>query len=347
MNELPRAPTIETLLDEAVFRAQMHAEARAGLSAAAKTLPPVWFYDEVGSQLFDEITRLDEYYPTRAERALLEAHADEIAATTGATALLELGAGTCEKSQILIEALRRGGTLTTFVPFDVSSETIQQASRELVATFPGLDVHAMVADFLHHLESLPEGSPRLVAFLGGTIGNLDPAARRRFFANLDVALDSSDYFLLGCDLVKDTHRLVAAYDDAHGVTAAFNRNALTVLNQEVGATFDPERFEHVALFDAENEWIEMRLRSKGAQTVSLPGLDLATHLVMELCGGEPSETVVAGAPPASHAPPPHHPRDPRRPPRRGPHCPRPRRSAHRGAGTYSCRRAACRPHRAQ
>ena len=257
MNELPRAPTIETLLDEAVFRAQMHAEARAGLSAAAKTLPPVWFYDEVGSQLFDEITRLDEYYPTRAERALLEAHADEIAATTGATALLELGAGTCEKSQILIEALRRGGTLTTFVPFDVSSETIQHASRELVATFPGLYVHAIVADFLHHLESLPEGSPRLVAFLGGTIGNLDPAARRRFFANLDVALDSSDFLLLGCDLVKDTHRLVAAYDDAHGVTAAFNRNALTVLNQEVGATFDPER-----------------LRSKGAQTVSLPGLDL-------------------------------------------------------------------------
>lgn len=274
-----RTPTLATLLDGEAFRSQMLAEARAGLSSPTKTLPPVWFYDEAGSQLFDEITRLDEYYPTRAEAALLEAHSDDIATMTGATSLLELGAGTCEKSRILIEALRRHGTLTTFVPLDVSAETLERASHELVAEFPGLEVHAMVADFLHHLGSLPSATPRLVAFLGGTIGNLDPAGRRRFYADLDASLDSTDWLLLGCDLVKDSARLEAAYDDARGVTAEFNRNALRVLNQELGATFVPERFEHVALFDTENEWIEMRLRSIGDQTVSLPGIDLEISFV--------------------------------------------------------------------
>jgi L-histidine N-alpha-methyltransferase len=257
----------------------MLTEAAAGLRAPTKVLPPVWFYDDAGSQLFDEITRLDEYYPTRAERALLEVHAEEIARITDASTLLELGAGTCEKSRILIDALRRHGSLTTYVPLDVSAETIERASLELVAEFPGLDVHAMVADFLHHLGSLPSGTPRLVAFLGGTIGNLDPAGRRRFYADLDASLDSTDWLLLGCDLVKDPARLVAAYDDARGVTAEFNRNALRVLNHELGATFDPERFEHVALFDAEHEWIEMRLRSIGDQTVLLPGLDLEISFV--------------------------------------------------------------------
>ena len=274
MSHEPRTPTIETLLDGEAFRARMLAQAKAGLMADDKTLPPVWFYDERGSQLFDEITRLPEYYPTEAERVLLTTHASAIASTTNATMVLELGAGTCDKSRILIEALRRHGTLATYVPLDVSGATLERASDELAVEFPGLDVHAMVADFHHHLGALPAARSRLVAFLGGTIGNLNPSERRRFFVDLDCALDSNDWFLLGCDLVKETTRLVTAYDDARGVTAEFNRNALRVLNTELGANFAPERFAHVALWDADQEWIEMRLRSLGDQDVAIPGLDL-------------------------------------------------------------------------
>ena len=282
-------PHVEVLLDGVAFRAQMLAEAAAGLRAEHKHLPPVWFYDDAGSQLFDEITRLDEYYPTRAERALLEAHAADIMATTRASTMLELGAGTCDKSRILIAAGRDQGTLETFVPLDVSAETIERAGWALVEEFPGLEVHALVADFLHHLGAFPDGTPRLVAFLGGTIGNLDAEGRRRFFFDLDCAMDGGDWLLLGCDLVKDPARLVAAYDDASGVTAAFNRNALRVLNAELGADFVPERFSHVALWNAEEEWIEMRLRSIGDQVVTIPGLDL----VVPFADGEELRTEIS------------------------------------------------------
>lgn len=265
---------VEVRLDPSSARAALERDAREGLTATPKTLPPVWFYDDVGSALFDEITRLPEYYQTRTERALLEAHADEIAWSTKAETLVELGAGTATKTRILLDALRGAGTLRRYVAVDVAESTLRSAADLLAAEYPGLEIVGAVADF-HQLEGLvaDEGAT-LVAFLGGTIGNLEPAERRRFFSVLDLELRSHDALLLGADLVKDEGRLVRAYDDASGVTAAFNRNVLRVLNRELGADFDPERFEHVARYDAEHQWIEMRLRSTTHQDVRLDALDL-------------------------------------------------------------------------
>lgn len=265
---------VEVRLDPSSARAALERDAREGLTATPKTLPPVWFYDDVGSELFDEITRLPEYYQTRTERALLEAHADEIAWSTKAETLVELGAGTATKTRILLDALRGAGTLRRYVAVDVAESTLRSAADLLAAEYPGLEIVGAVADF-HQLEGLvaDEGAT-LVAFLGGTIGNLEPAERRRFFSVLDLELRSHDALLLGADLVKDEGRLVRAYDDASGVTAAFNRNVLRVLNRELGADFDPERFEHVAHYDAEHQWIEMRLRSTTRQDVRLDALDL-------------------------------------------------------------------------
>lgn len=265
---------VEVRLDPSSARAALERDAREGLTATPKTLPPVWFYDDVGSALFDEITRLPEYYQTRTERGLLEAHADEIAWSTKAETLVELGAGTATKTRILLDALRGAGTLRRYVAVDVAESTLRSAADLLAAEYPGLEIVGAVADF-HQLEGLvaDEGAT-LVAFLGGTIGNLEPAERRRFFSVLDLELRSHDALLLGADLVKDEGRLVRAYDDASGVTAAFNRNVLRVLNRELGADFDPERFEHVAHYDAEHQWIEMRLRSTTRQDVRLDALDL-------------------------------------------------------------------------
>jgi L-histidine N-alpha-methyltransferase len=256
----------------------LEADVRAGLGASPKTLPPKWFYDDRGSELFDEITRLPEYYPTRTERSILVAHASDIAARTGADTLVELGSGTSEKTRLLLDALTDAGTLTRFVPFDVSEQTLRDAAAAVAAEYPGVAVHAVVGDFEHHLDRIPErtsaDAPRLVAFLGGTIGNLTPEMRATFLADLARGLQSGDALLLGTDLVKDTDRLVAAYDDAAGVTAAFNRNVLDVINRELHADFDPGEFTHVARWDADNEWIEMRLRARGAQKVEIRDLDL-------------------------------------------------------------------------
>ena len=241
------------------------ADARRGLNATPKDLPPKWFYDDRGSQLFDEITRLEEYYPTRAERAILVERADEIAAVSGADTLIELGSGTSEKTRLLLDALARAGRLRRFVPFDVSEQTLRDAALAIDEEHPGVEVHAVVGDFERHLELLPRGGRRLVAFLGGTIGNLPPATRAEFLASVAAGLEPGDSFLLGTDLVKAVVRLIAAYDDTAGVTAAFNRNLLLVLNRELGADFDPEAFAHVARWNAESEWIEMWLRSTVAQ----------------------------------------------------------------------------------
>jgi L-histidine N-alpha-methyltransferase len=269
-----RPVTLDVRLDATAMRAALERDARAGLVSTPKTLPPVWFYDDVGSDLFDQITRLVEYYPTRAERALLERHALDVALATGAVALVELGAGTCTKTRILLDAFTATGTLRRYVAVDVAESTLVSATEEIAQEYPDLDVTATVADF-HHLEGLFEGEgPTLVAFLGGTIGNLDPAERARFLVGLDAELDHFDSFLLGTDLVKDRRRLFAAYDDALGVTAAFNRNVLAVLNRELGATFDPEAFEHVVRFDEAHQWIEMRLRATSAQKVVIPGLGI-------------------------------------------------------------------------
>ena len=256
------------------LRADMRREVAEGLLASPKTLPSKYFYDEEGSALFDAITRLPEYYPTRTERGILVARADEIAALSGADTLIELGSGTSEKTRLLLDAFHRRGALRRFVPFDVDETTLRAAAGAVASEYPGVGVHAVVGDFERHLGLLPAGGRRMIAFLGSTIGNLTPEQRAVFLAEIGAGLEPGDTFLLGTDLVKDTGRLEAAYDDAAGVTAAFNRNVLHRLNRELDADFVPEAFEHVARFDTEREWIEMRLRSSADQVVTVGGLGL-------------------------------------------------------------------------
>ncbi|MEU4035311.1 L-histidine N(alpha)-methyltransferase [Streptomyces collinus] len=261
-------------LPEDATDAALRADVLSGLTDHPKTLPPKWFYDAVGSELFERITELPEYYPTRAEREILAVRSGEIAAASGARTLVELGSGSSEKTRFLIDALT---SLRSYVPVDVSESALTQAGRALIEERPGLDVHALIADFTAPLELPATPGPRLVAFLGGTIGNLLPAEREKFLASVRALLAPGDGLLLGTDLVKDERVLVRAYDDAAGVTAAFNKNVLAVVNRELGADFDPAAFDHVALWDAEREWIEMRLRARTAQTVKVPALDLAVH----------------------------------------------------------------------
>ncbi len=265
---------VERHLTPDVLAAGLRRDVRAGLTGTPKTLPPKWFYDERGSRLFDEITRLPEYYPTRRERELLERVAPEVAAGTGADTLVELGSGTSEKTRLLLAALADAGTLRRFVPFDVDGVTLVAAGTSVAAAHPGVLVHAVVGDFEHHLDRLPRGGRRLVAFLGSTIGNLEPGQRAEFLRSLAATLDPGDALLLGTDLVKDTARLVAAYDDAAGVTAEFNKNVLHVLRRELGADVDPGDFEHVAVWVPEHERVEMRLRARRALTVRVPAVEL-------------------------------------------------------------------------
>ncbi|UIX29000.1 L-histidine N(alpha)-methyltransferase [Streptomyces sp. GQFP] len=273
-------------LPEDATEAALRADVLHGLTRTPKTLPPKWFYDAHGSELFDQITELDEYYPTRAEREILVARAGEIAAVTGARTLVELGSGSSEKTRYLLDALTE---LETYVPVDVSESALRQAGEALIAERPGLGVHALIADFTGGLALPGTPGPRLVAFLGGTIGNLLPAERAGFLSSVRALLSPGDALLLGTDLVKDESVLVPAYDDAAGVTAAFNKNVLTVVNRELGADFDPDAFEHVALWDSQNEWIEMRLRSLAEQTVKVPALDLAVDFAV----GEEMRTEVS------------------------------------------------------
>jgi L-histidine Nalpha-methyltransferase len=261
--------TVDVHLSPEAMRSRMRADALRGLQDAQKSIPPVWFYDERGSRLFEEITQLPEYYPTRAERALLEHHAPAIAELAKADTLVELGAGACDKTRVLLAALREAGTLTRYVPFDVSHEFLRAAAATLSEEFGRLDIHLVIGDFHHHLAEIPSEGRRLIAFLGGTIGNLDSAQRSRFLFDLNCTMSSDDSLLLGTDLVKDPARLVAAYDDAAGVTADFNRNVLHVLNEQLGGNFDPAGFRHVALWNEDEQWIEMRLRAEEATEVSL------------------------------------------------------------------------------
>jgi len=255
----------------------LRADARAGLTATPKSLPPKWFYDAAGSELFEKITALPEYYPTRAEREILQARAVHIAAASRAATLVELGSGSSEKTRLLIDALRAAGTLHRYVPVDVSEQALLAAASALFSDYPGLEVDGVVSDFDDYLDLGAGGDrdgPRLVAFLGSTIGNLLPAERASFLARIRSGLSGQDRLLLGTDLVKDPAVLVAAYNDEAGVTAAFNKNVLAVLNHELGADFDLDNFEHVARWDPDQEWIEMRLRTVGPQRVRLPAIDL-------------------------------------------------------------------------
>ena len=254
--------------------ASLAADVRAGLTAEHKTLPAKWFYDERGSILFDQITRLPEYYPTRAERAALAACAPDIARACPAETLIELGSGTSDKTRLLLSALRAGGTLTQFVPFDVDPTVLAGATVALEAELPGLSVVPVVGDFERDLHLLPRGGRRLIAFLGSTIGNFEPAARAVFLRSVRAVLAPGDALLLGTDLVKASDRLVAAYDDSAGVTAAFNRNVLEVLRRELGAEVDPADFEHVAVWDEREQWMEMRLRARRDLWIAIPSLDL-------------------------------------------------------------------------
>jgi L-histidine Nalpha-methyltransferase len=258
--------------------ATLATDARSGLSASEKSLPSKYFYDVVGSELFDRITRLPEYYLTRTERAILEQHAGEIPGISRTETLVELGSGTSEKTRLLLSALRAAGTLRRFVAFDVDPQVLMAAGRAITTEYAPIEVVGLVGDFEEHLDQLPAYPHRMVAFLGSTIGNLEPAGRAQLLAGVRTTMGPDGTFLLGVDLVKSVARLHAAYDDSAGVTAAFNKNVLAVLNRELGATFDLGSFDHIAVWDAENSWVDIRLRSRRRQCVHIAALALDVPL---------------------------------------------------------------------
>ena len=280
---------LDVHLTESDATAALRADAAAGLTAEPKVLPPKWFYDARGSELFEQITELPEYYPTRTERALLADSVDDIAAASGADTIVELGSGSSTKARLLLDAFIRAGILRSYVPQDVSEAALRGALDTLADEYPDLELRGVVGDFTRDLGRLPRGGRRMIAFLGGTIGNLLPAERAAFLAHVRSVLDPGEQLLLGTGLVVAPEVVVPAYDDAAGVTAEFNRNVLHVLNRELDADFVPDDFAHVAAWDAENEWIEMRLRATRAMTVHVRALDL----VVEFAEGEEMRTEVS------------------------------------------------------
>jgi len=282
-------PELEVHLDADELARTLQTDVVAGLTADRKWLPPKWFYDARGSELFEQITELPEYYPTRTESGILRERAAEIARYTGARTLIELGSGYSTKTRLLLDALEAHGTLETFVPMDVSPTALTAAAGQIGADHPGLRVHNIVGDITRHLGYLPAGDDRMIAFLGGTIGNLVPAERAVFLADVRAVLEPGEHLLLGADLVKSPRVVVPAYDDAAGVTADFNRNVLRVINRRLDADFDLDGFAHVALWDADHEWIEMRLRARWPMRVTIPAVDL----VVEFGTGEEVRTEVS------------------------------------------------------
>jgi L-histidine N-alpha-methyltransferase len=280
--------SVDVLIGPDDRRAALERDVLVGLSLDPKELPPKWFYDERGSELFDEITRLPEYYLTDREREILDARAAEIVDALAADTLVELGSGTSEKTRLLIDAMLAARKLKRLVVFDYSEEFLRSAAAQLANDYPSVDVHAVVGDF-EQLDRLPGTGTRLIAFLGSTIGNLPPGVRAAFLARVARDLRRDAGLLLGLDLVKDVARVEAAYNDPAGVTAAFNRNVLDVLNRELHADFDPSGFEHVARWDPENEWIEMLLRSTRDQRVHVRDLDLE----VDFAAGEEMRTEVS------------------------------------------------------
>jgi L-histidine Nalpha-methyltransferase len=269
--------TIDSYLHEGQERS-LADDVLDGLTRPFKELPPKHFYDARGAELFDRICELPEYYPTRTERSILQLAAEQIATTTVAAELVELGSGTAAKTRVLLDALHRAETLRLYIPVDVTEQMVRDCAEELTSEYPGLKVHGVIGDFERHLDRVPDAAgPRLVVFLGGTIGNFPPGSRRRFLREIARLLGPEDHLLMGTDLVKDPRVLTQAYDDAQGVTAEFNRNLLQVLNRELQADFDPNDFEHVALFNHEQEWIEMRLRARRKHTTLVRDLDLSVH----------------------------------------------------------------------
>jgi L-histidine Nalpha-methyltransferase len=273
-----REPVVTVALDPDWASGALVEDVRRGLGSQPRTLPPKWLYDDVGSELFDAITRLPEYYPTECERAILRDHADDIVAACDATTVVELGSGTSDKTRTLLDAFTATGRLRRFVPVDVSDATLRQAAAELSARYPSITVEALVGDFTLHLGHLPRGDRRLVAFLGGTIGNFYLEERAAFLGALADSLEPGDWFLLGTDLVKSSDRLIAAYDDSRGVTAAFVTNCLHVLNRELDADFDVEAFSYVPFWDPRMERMDLRLRADMPQRVRVPGAGIEFDL---------------------------------------------------------------------
>ncbi|MEU4345383.1 L-histidine N(alpha)-methyltransferase [Nocardia sp. NPDC023852] len=271
------APTLDIHLSDDDLTAALRSDARLGLTANPKWLPPKWFYDARGSELFERITELPEYYPTRTERALLERVVGEIARAAQAEVLVELGAGSAAKTRLLLTALTTHAPLKTYVPQDVSAAALRAAADAVAAEFPGLAVHGVVSDFTDTLHNLPRGGRRMIAFLGGTIGNLVPDERAEFLTSIRDVLEPGEQLLLGAGLVIDPAVLVPAYDDAAGITAEFNRNVLHVLNSRLDADFAPEKFRHIAIWDSAHEWIEMRLEATEDMTVTVRALDLTVR----------------------------------------------------------------------
>ncbi|MGO4618214.1 L-histidine N(alpha)-methyltransferase [Nocardia sp. 2YAB30] len=283
-------PTIDVRLTEADLRDALCTDVLLGLSGRRKWLPSKWFYDAQGSKLFEAITELPEYYPTRTERALLRASADEIAiAASGAAELVELGSGSSEKTRLLLSSLSERGSLRSYVPLDVSESALRAAVGWINEEFPRLEIHGVVGDFTSRLDSLPRRGQRIIVLLGGTLGNLAPAERAEFFGRMYDVLEPGEQLMLGVGLVTDPAVMVPAYDDAAGVTAEFNRNILQVVNNRLGADFEPDRFAHVAVWDADNEWIEMRLEATADMTVTVADLDL----VIEFAAGEQLRTEIS------------------------------------------------------
>jgi L-histidine N-alpha-methyltransferase len=269
------AVTIEVRLPPGGPLSGMAADVRAGLTKPFKELSPRYFYDERGSRLFEAITELEEYYPTRAERSILESRGEEIVAAAGGPAtLIELGSGTAAKTRVLLDAMRRASCLEGYAPVDISEQITRETASRIAAEYGGISVHGLVCDYELDLERIPLGGPRLLAFLGGTVGNFEPAQRASFLRRVANLLGPDDRFLLGTDLVKGRERLEGAYNDSAGVTAEFNKNVLAVLNRELGADFDLDAFEHVAFWDEENLWMDIRLRSLRRQLVDFPALGM-------------------------------------------------------------------------
>jgi len=278
----PSEPAVSVFLDSDWAATGLVDDVRRGLASHPRTLPPKWLYDDRGSDLFDQITRLPEYYPTESERGLLTAHAAEIVSASGADTLVELGSGTSDKTRTLLDAFSAQEALRHFIPVDVSEGTLRTAARQVAAAYPGVEVQAIVGDFTLHLKHLPMTGRKIVAFLGGTIGNLYVEERAAFLGALADSLEPGDCLLLGTDLVKSSDRLISAYNDATGVTADFIKNSLHVLNRELGADFDVAAFSYVPFWDPHMERMDMRLRSEVPQRVTIPGADT----VLDLASGE-------------------------------------------------------------
>ena len=271
-------PTFDRHLDDDWRERALVDDVRAGLASQPRSLSPRWLYDDRGSELYSEITQLPEYYLTEAERSILDRVADDIVRRSGADTLIELGSGTSDKTRTLLDAFTAQGDLRRFIPLDVSEQTLRDAAAELAERYPGLLIHGVVGDFVEHLGLLPPGGTPMIAFLGSTIGNLHPDERARFLESVASWLPADGHLLLGVDLVKPLDRIISAYNDPAGVTAAFTRNVLDVLNNELGADFDTSAYEHVGLWDPIHTRVDLRLRALRDQHVRIPGADIEFDL---------------------------------------------------------------------